>query len=282
MPASQRSRPRPVTVAAQARRGPARDGLIDVGGRRIWVSQRGEGRPLLLLMGIGGNTAMWRPVREHLEGFRTIAFDMPGTGRSPLDVFSPPGMASLADLTAGVLDAVGVERADVLGYSFGGAVAQELAHRHPARVDRLVLAATTYGLGSELGSPVALASLMTPLRYYSPRFLKAIAPYAYGGHTPPSEESLGQRRKRPPTLFGYWKQVAAIASWTSRPWLASLECPTLLVMGADDRLVPPGNGRYMAARIRGARLVVVPRAGHMMLLEGDEQAYRAISGFLRR
>lgn len=271
-----------MTAEAVPPRVTAPDGLTRVGRHRIWVSQRGEGRPLLLLMGIGGHTGMWRPARDHLEGFRTIAFDMPGTGRSPLDVFGSPGMAALADLTAGVMDSVGVERADVLGYSFGGALAQELAHRHPERVDRLVLVATTYGIGAQIGSPLAVASLMTPLRYYSPRFLRAIAPYAFGGQTPPSEESLGERRQRPPTLLGYWKQVATIANWTSSPWLASLEPPTLLVMGADDRLAPLSNGRHMAARIPRAQLVVVPHAGHLLLLEGNQQAYEAIGGFLRR
>lgn len=225
---------------------------------------------------------MWRPAKEYLQGFRTIAFDMPGTGRSPTDLFGPAGMAALADLTAAVMDSVGVERADVLGYSFGGAVAQELAHRHPVRVDRLVLVATTYGIGAQAGSPLAVASLMTPLRYYSPRFMKAITPYAFGGQTAPSEEGLRYRRQRPPTLLGYCKQVAAIANWTSRPWLASLESPTLVVMGAEDRLAPLSNGRYMAARIPRARLVVVPKAGHLLLLEGNRQAYDAISGFLHR
>lgn len=103
----------------------------------------------------------------------------------------------------------------MLSYSFGGAVAQELAHRHPGRINRLVLGATTYGLGAELGNPLAVASLMTPLRYYSPRFLRMIAPFTFGGETIPSKEAIRHRRQRPPTLLGYDKQLAAIGTWTS-------------------------------------------------------------------
>lgn len=231
-------------------------------------------------MGIGGNTAMWRPARIHLPGFRTIAFDMPGTGRSPVGTWVPTGMSALADLAAGVLDALDIESCDVLGYSFGGAVAQELAHRHPSRVGRLVLVATTFGIGAELGNPLALASLMTPLRYYSPRFLRLIAPFTFGGETPPSDEGAEHRRQRPPSLIGYCKQLAAIGTWTSQPWLESLSVPTLVVMGADDHLAPLTNGRYMAARIPYARLVVIHRAGHLLLLEGNRRAYGAIRDFL--
>jgi pimeloyl-ACP methyl ester carboxylesterase len=256
------------------------DGYHRVLGKRIWVSQRGDGPPLLLLMGIGGNTAMWRPADRRLAGFRTIAFDMPGTGRSPLTCAFPTGMSALADLAAGVLDSLGVEQAHVLGYSFGGAVAQELAHRHPRRVERLVLVATTFGVGAKPGSPLAMASLMTPLRYYSPRFLRMVAPFTFGGDSSPSDEELLDRRQRPPNVFGYMQQLGAIGTWTSLPWLASLAQPTLVVMGADDPLAPLANGRYMAARIPRAQLVVVPGAGHLLLLEGDERAYGAIEHFL--
>lgn len=231
-------------------------------------------------MGIGGNTAMWRPATRRLAGFSTIAFDMPGTGRSPLACVLPTGMPGLADLAAGVLDSLGVERAHVLGYSFGGAVAQELAHRHPERVERLVLVATTYGVGAKLGSPLAMASLMTPLRYYVPSVFRMVAPFTFGGASSPSDQELLDRRQRPPNVLGYVQQLGAIATWSSGPWLASLGQPTLIVMGGDDPLAPVVNGRTMAARIPGARLVVVPGAGHLLLLEGSERAYEAIEQFL--
>lgn len=257
-----------------------RDGYHHVLGRKIWISQRGDGPPLLLLMGIGGNTSMWRPAARRLAGFSTIAFDMPGTGRSPLACALPSGMSSLADLAAGVLDSLGIEQAHVLGYSFGGAVAQELAYRHPRRVDRLVLVATTFGVGAKPGSPLAMASLMTPLRYYSPRFLRMVAPFTFGGDSSPTDEELLDRRQRPPNVLGYMQQLGAIGTWTSWPWLGRLPQPTLIVMGAEDPLAPVANGHYMTARIPRAQLVVVPRAGHLLLLEGNERAYAAIDQFL--
>src|SRR3954451_6681826 len=94
---------------------------------------------------------MWKPLREALPGPRLIAFDAPGTGRSATPPI-PLSLEALARVAEGVLDELGVERADVLGYSFGGAVAQRLARRAPERVRRLVLAATTPGWGGVPGS----------------------------------------------------------------------------------------------------------------------------------
>lgn len=256
------------------------EGFAWVNGRQLWVSEHGAGPPLLALMGIGGNTAMWRPLRNQLPGRHVIAFDMPGTGRSPLGSLRPPTMAGLAELAAGVLEACGVARADVIGYSFGGAVAQQLAHEHPDRVDRLVLAATTYGLGALPGNPLAVLSLATPLRYYSRTWLHLTAPITFGDPRPPSNRHANERTSRPPTLVGYWQQMTAIGTWSSWCWLRDLPQPTLVLMGADDRLAPLCNGRFMASRIPRARLAVVPDAGHLLLLAEDSPAYPVLRDFL--
>lgn len=147
-----------------------------VDGHLLRVSVRGDGPPMLLIMGLGGNIEMWDPLERelHIRGFQTIAYDAPGTGHSPprLVPLRPPGLARQA---AHLLDSLGLPDAHVLGVSFGGGIAQELALRNPHRVRRLVLASTSCGLGGVPCTPLALGLLATPLRYYSPRFLRATA-----------------------------------------------------------------------------------------------------------
>ena len=141
----------------------------------------------------------------------------------------------LADTAARVLDAVGIEKADVVGYSHGGAVAQQLAIGHPTRVKRLVLLATACGVGAVPGHPRDVTrTLLTPNR--------------------------GSRWPRPDPLGLLW-QLLAISTWSSIPVLGCIDAPTLVVCGEHDRAVAPANSRLLAARIRDARLITI-QAGH--------------------
>ena len=164
-------------------------------------------------------------------------------------------------------------------------MAQELTLRNPHRVRRLVLASTMCGLGGVPGTPLALAVLATPLRYYSPRFMRATARWVYG----PVHDSDGTlmrhqivaRRSRPPTLWGYLSQLYAVTGWTSLPWLHRITAPTLVLSGANDPVVPPVNARILAARIPNATVHVVPDTGHLLLMERAPQCAALIAEFLR-
>ncbi|HEY1282621.1 MAG TPA: alpha/beta fold hydrolase [Acidimicrobiales bacterium] len=259
--------------------------FVRVDGHLLRVSIRGEGRPLLLVMGLGGNIEMWNPLEQALAargGIQTIAYDASGTGDSPARLV-PLRVPGLARQAARLLAALGYPAADVLGVSFGGAVAQELAHTNPECVRRLVLASTTCGVGVP-GHPVALALLATPLRYYSPAFFRLTATMLYGPTTNGDGARLRQqmhaRRARPPTLWGYASQLAAGVGWTSLPWLHRLHVPTLVLTGDADRIVPAVNGRVLAARIPGARLEVVRGAGHLLLMDHAEHCAQSIGDFL--
>src|ERR1700737_2913115 len=183
-------------------------------------------------------------------------------------------MPGLARQAAHLLDALGHPRVDVLGVSLGGAVAQELAIMNPHRVRRLVLASTMCGLGGLPGNPLALAIMATPLRYYSPAFMRATASTLYGPTVSADSdllrEQINARRSRPPTLWGYLSQLTAVAGWTSLPWLHRVHSPTLVMSGGSDPIVPPINARILAARIPDAQLELIPRAGHLLLMEHAE------------
>jgi pimeloyl-ACP methyl ester carboxylesterase len=176
---------------------------------------------------------------------------------------------------------------DVLGVSFGGVLAQQLAHQAPGLVRRLALAATAAGvpfLGGIPGSPRALLSLATPRRYQSPDYYRRIAGALYGGAARSDPDALLHgsiaRFAEAPTLRGYLDQLYAISFWTGVPWLWRLRPPTLVLTGDDDPIVPVVNGRILAGLIPDARLQLVRGGGHLFLLERPEEMAAVVAGFL--
>ena len=254
-----------------------------IDGSQIRVAQTGEGPPLLLIMGIGGNLDMWRPLARQLPGRRLIAFDAPGTGQSSIGRLRR--MAGLADLTAALLDELGYDEVDALGYSFGGALAQQLAHRHPDRIRRLILGATMCGVGGIPGRPDVLFHLSHPLRYRSERYLRWVSPQIYGGRArmrTATGEHFTARLGNPPSVPGYVSQLYAISWWSSLPWLHRLPMPVLIMAGDDDPIIPLVNARILAARIPDSQLYVVPGGGHLFLIDQAVDVIDAIEAFLDR
>jgi pimeloyl-ACP methyl ester carboxylesterase len=260
--------------------------FVRIDGHLLRVAVNGEGPSILLIMGLGGNIEMWTPLARELNarGYRTIAYDASGTGHSPprLVPLRPHGLARQA---AHLLDALGHPDANVLGVSFGGGVAQELALRNPHRVHRLILASTMCGLGGVPGSPLAMTVLATPLRYYSPAFLRATARWVYGPGAAADgvlmRDQIVARRSRPPTAWGYMSQLFAAAGWSSLPWLHRIAAPTLILSGQKDPVVPPINAKILAARIPNSCVELLPEAGHLLLMERAPQCADLISNFIR-
>jgi poly(3-hydroxyoctanoate) depolymerase len=257
--------------------------FVHAAGLRLRVARQGEGRPLLLITGIGANLDMWAPLSRLMPDRELVAFDPPGAGLSQRPR-APLRMRQLAGVVRELLDVLGLERVDVLGYSFGGGLAQELAHRAPDRVRRLVLCATAPGLGGVPPRPLAALALATPARYYSPRLLALTVPHIAGGRTARDPSALSahaaERLAHPPELLGYAYQLYAAAGWSSLPWLHRVEQPVLVVAGDDDPSVPLLNARLLARRIPNARLHVVKGGGHLFLLDEPHSAVPQIGAFL--
>jgi len=251
-----------------------------VGGAMLRVATCGQGPPLLLLNGIGGNIEMWEALAGWLPGRHLIMIDMPGTGGSPA-LGMPVRMSGYARLVSAVLEQLGIKQTDVLGYSWGGALAQQLAHTTPNRVRSLVLAATVPGLGGQPPAPWVIALMATPARYYSRTYLRVIAPIVFGSDPAAADAASGEARlRRPPSLVGYSQQLYAISGWSSRRWLRRLDVPTLVLTGSRDPLVPQRNARILSRSIPGAQLRVVD-GGHLFLLEQPEEGCQAIGAFLQ-
>lgn len=216
-----------------SRAAPITDG-VQVGGHHVRVRVGGEGDPLLLLNGTTRPLESWDAFTEALPGRRLISLDVPGVGLSPTPVL-PLTVPVLARLAVGVLDRADAPGpVDVLGFSFGGVVAQQLAVQSPSRLRRLVLVATSCGVGATPGTRDALSTLGRP----------AGAPW-------PLPDPVG-------TLW----HLLAISSWSSIPFLGAVRAPTLVVTGTRDRVVPPSNSRVLARRIPDAQLVELPGVGH--------------------
>ena len=252
-------------------------------GHRICVSELGKGKPLFLVPGIGCSADMWEPFVQYFPNRHLISFDAPGAGRSSTPLFPVP-VESLAALAVTVLDNRGVTCPDVIGFSYGGAVAQQLAYDNPERVRRLVLAATSCGWGAYWGSPGALAVMATPLRFYSASYFERVAARVYGGVTGRDsvkrQGASGARRRLPPSSYGYAMQLLGGMAWSSWKFLPEIRHETLVVCGDDDPLVPVANARILAQRIPRAKLAVVERAGHLLLWDEPERVAPQIGKFV--
>jgi poly(3-hydroxyalkanoate) depolymerase len=258
---------------------------VEADGLRLRTAVHGTGRPLLILTGIGASLELGAPFARALHpfGIQTIAVDAPGTGKSTAYP-RPRRMPGLARTMERTLDALGYQQVDLLGVSFGGVLAQQLAHQAPQRVRRLVLAATGPGLGGVPASPRVLLALATPRRYRSPDYYRRIAGAVYGGAARRDPDALLHgsvaRFTEPPSLRGYLAQIYAITGWTSLPWLRRLRQPTLVLAGDDDPIVPLANGRILAGLLPHARLQIVHGGGHLFLLERPAEFAAVVAGFL--
>lgn len=256
--------------------------FVDVDGHALRVGvKRGEGTPLLVFNGIGANLELLEPLTQALEGIETIVFDVPGVGGSAARL-APYRLSGLAHMVDRMLDALGYRsQVDVLGVSWGGALAQEFAHTCRERCRRLVLAATSAGVLMFPGSLLALSRMLDPRRLGDPEYLRQVAPDLYGGEIRRDASLLDDyvRTVKQPPLLGYVHQQLALTGWTSLFWLSALRQATLVVAGNDDPLVPLANARMLARLIPRARLHIVDD-GHLFLVTRTQRATPIIRSFL--
>ncbi|HEV2626839.1 MAG TPA: poly(3-hydroxyalkanoate) depolymerase [Xanthobacteraceae bacterium] len=257
--------------------------LHDVGGQtlRVGVRRGDQARPpLLLFNGIGANIELVEPFLEAFDGPSAIIFDIPGVGGSPPPLL-PYRPSTLTRLSARLLDQLGHQHVDVLGVSWGGALAQQFAYQQPKRCRRLVLAATSPGHLMVPGKLSVLLTMATPRRYKDFDYLKKVAGHIYGGSFRNSPDLVGKhlRYVRWSSDYGYYLQLMAGFGWTSLPWLRSLVQPTLVIAGTDDPIVPIVNGRILSSLIPNARLVTIDD-GHLFLVTNAGQSAEIVSRFL--
>lgn len=255
--------------------------LIAANGVELWVEEHGPagGVPVLLLSGSDSTTLRWpRTLLDPLvaAGARVIAYDHRDSGASTkIDPDTPYRLADLAADAVALLDALSVPAAHVLGYSMGGAVAQVVAHRHPARVRSLTLVATTPGLGDErlpfaadwFVDRMADRLFAPPPRTAEARVAWIVDLYRMLAGPRFAFDEDHQRALAEAELARCWYPesghgVAAGAAPSRLDHLASITVPTLVVHGTADPVFAAAHGEALAAGIPGARLVLVDGLGH--------------------
>ncbi len=257
--------------------------FIENQGAKIYWDEQGAGEPLLLIMGLAYPSDMWYRSRPVLgKKFRTIVIDNRGVGRSDV----PPGpypIPVMASDALAVLDAAGVDSAHVYGISMGGMIAQELTLQHPERVRSLILGCTAAGGPTAVPAEPAVAQMLMARGVMTPeQAAEAAVPFIYDTGTPREriDEDLNVRRPWLARPEAYIAQLQGILAWEAYTRLPQITTPTFVIHGENDRLVPVANGKLIASRIPGARLLVLPHASHIYPTDQTEASHEAILQFL--
>ena len=238
--------------------------------------------PLLLCNGIGVSFEVLQPLVDALDPRRgVVRFDVPGVGGSAPPP-TPYPIAALASWVTRLMADLGHQRFDVLGLSWGGGLAQQLAVQSWRRVRRVVLVATGTGMLMVSAHPSVLMKMSTPRRHRDPAYAASIAGEIYGG-TMRTDPEKGARLLHSVTRSGprrgYYYQLGAMAGWSSLPFLRLLRQPTLVMGGDDDPIIPAANPRLQARLIPRARLHLY-EGGHLDIVTEAETLVPVVEEFL--
>ncbi|WP_418057722.1 poly(3-hydroxyalkanoate) depolymerase [Pimelobacter simplex] len=241
------------------------------------------GPPLLLCNGIGASLDLLQPFVDELDPrVGVVRFDVPGVGGSP-NPRLPYNFALLAHGIGRMMTQLGFAEYDVLGISWGGGLAQQIAFQQPRRCRRLVLVSTATGSLMVPASPRVLRKMVTPQRYRDAEYAVQVAAELYGGQMrdrPDDVRRLMHDQSRVGSRRGYVLQLLAGAGWSSLPALPFIRQPTLILAGDDDPIIPLVNARIMRTLLPDARLHVYAD-GHLGLVTSAATLAPVVAEFLR-
>lgn len=251
------------------------------GGTVEYEDTAGPGKPLLLLHTLLADRSVYdRVIPDLAADWRVISPNFPGYGASDGTIVG--GIEGYADFVAAFLDALGLDRVDLLGNGFGGFVAQSVALRHPGRIDRLMLVDTAPNFPEPAKIPLrglqakvlaeGMAGVLDAamLRMFPPTYIEA-APAVIA-------ERRAALASANPVLFA--DACGALVALDHLPHLGKIAHPTLVLVGLEDQTTPPELSRQLAAGIAGARLVELPGVGHCPQVQSPEAFLAEIRGFL--
>ena len=260
--------------------------FLELDGYRLYYETHGEGFPLVLIRGLGSNMEHWyEQIPAFSPHYKVITFNNRGIGRSSAPE-QPWSIKQMAGDAAALINQAAGGQAHVLGISMGGMIAQELALGWPEKVASVVLTATHCGgahkvmptdetmeLFAKLVNGTTLAEQMEGR--------KALFSLETLDHRPEVLERYTQVAAAyacpPEVMQGQWQAIQEFDTYDRLPRISA---PTLVLAGADDRLVPQGNADILARRIPGAKLAVIPQAGHQLVIEAPQATNATVLEFL--
>lgn len=262
---------------------------IQTNGIELHYEIHGEGKPLVLISGLGYSNWQWHKMVPLLaEHFQVITFDNRGVGQSDKPA-GPYTAQMLAQDTVGLLDALKIEKAIIAGHSMGGFIAQAIALDFPQRVEKLILCSTNFGGPNHVPvTPEAMKVLTDVSSDALTRFKNGLAVSTAPGWSeknPAMIEAWVQWRVANPIEPAPYQAQMAIGlgllpeSAAFENKLPRLNVPTLILFGAHDKVVPPANADLLTQKIAGSTVVIFPNAGHFFPIEIAEAASRAITDF---
>ncbi len=263
---------------------------ITTNGLTLAYETHGSGEPLVLISGIGYDRWQWHKMAPGLaEHFTVIVFDNRGVGQTDKPA-GPYTAQLLADDTAGLIQALGLRCAHVMGHSMGGFIAQALALSHPDKIDKLILASTNFGGPHHIPiTPEAMAVLTDVKSDPVTRFKNGLGVSTAPGYADKNaamiEAWLAWRTQNPIDPAAYQAQLAIGLGLLSAETcferkLKQITASALILFGAHDQVVPPGNAELLAHEIPNSSIEILPDAGHFFPIETPEAANAAIIRFL--
>jgi 3-oxoadipate enol-lactonase len=269
---------------------------VTVGDVELYYEEHGSGDPLLLIMGLAADSTAWLfQLPAFAERYRTIVFDNRGVGRSSKPA-GPYRIATMADDAAGLLDALGISRAHVVGVSMGGMIAQELALQHPEKVRGLVLACTypepddeirrgressmaQLGVGAGGATSIDLAAI-DPMMLFQTLLPRVFSPTFLQNQLPTLMQLFGGALQWGFSVEAIMAQVDAVMGHKATDRLGTISSPTLVLTGDADLLIPCANSDVIASKIPGARLTKIPGGTHGFNFETPDLFNREVLDFL--
>lgn len=258
---------------------------VTVLGQSVRVSVRPgtSSRPLVVCNGIGASFELLQPFVDELDPSITVVrFDVPGVGGSPAPAV-PYNFAGLAWFLGRMLDRLNYRDFDVLGISWGGGLAQQVAFQFPRRCRHAILVSTGTGSLMVPAHPRVLAKMITPRRYVDAEYAATVAADLYGGRLreqPELVRGLMHDSSRVGSRKGYLFQLIAGMAWSSLPALPLIRQPVLVLAGSDDPIVPVANARLMTQLLPHATLHIFDD-GHLGLVTQADMLGPMVSEFVR-
>ena len=259
----------------------------NVNGVTIAHSLQGAGPPLVLIMGYRLSSVAWplRFIEALSKQFTVVLIDNRGTGVSDKPTFGYE-ISNMARDVNDLLTHLKIDRANILGYSMGGAIAQEFVRQFPNRVLGLVLCATMSGGPHATYASPAVVRVMRELEGLTPEEIArriwqvTYSPKYLAQYIELAEDQMRREIASPTPLHAADLQYQAFAEFDCSAALSTIQAPTLVLTGDLDRLVSPNNSKLMAGLIPGCKLIVIPGCGHRMMWEATDECVEIITDFL--